>query len=229
MDTQDTDLIRNLSLFHGMSQKHFGALMKAARLENFARGTVLIREGQMPAFLHIVIKGTVELFANHDGKESTLDLIEPVATFILAAVIRDEMYLKSARSFTPTQILMIPAAAVRNVFSRDAAFARSIVNELASRYRGIVRSLKNERMRSSAERLAAWIRDEERRQGHRGYVELKYGKRLLASTLGMTPENLSRTLSLLSAHGAGCEGRQITITDRQALAAFARPNPLIDS
>jgi CRP/FNR family transcriptional activator FtrB len=211
-----------------MSEKHFNSLMTAARLEAFSRGEVLIREGQMPEFLHVVIDGTVELFANHDGKESALDLVEPVATFILAAVVRDEIYLKSARSFTPSQILMIPASAVREIFSRDAAFARSIVNELASRYRGIVRALKNERMRPSAERLAAWIRDEERRQGNSGVVHIKHGKRLLASILGTTPEHLSRNFALLSVHGISCRGHRITITDRQALAGFAGPNPYID-
>ncbi len=45
-------------------------------------------------------------------------LIRPVTTFILAAVIRDEVYLKSARTLNPTRILMIPAQAVRDVFGR---------------------------------------------------------------------------------------------------------------
>ena len=73
-----------------------------------------------------------------------------MTTFILAAVIRDEVYLKSARTLTPAQILMIPAQTVRDVFGRDAAFARAIVNELAERYRGLVRALKNEKLRTGA-------------------------------------------------------------------------------
>ncbi len=228
MRPNELDLIRNLPLFRGISGKNFDFLMGAAFLQKFPPRVGLVREGEMPDFLHVVVEGTVELFAMHEGRETTIDLLEPVTTFILAAVIRDEVYLKSARSLTPVQILMIPAAAVRDVFGRDAAFARAIVSELAARYRGIVRALKNEKLRTSVERLANWIRETERQQGGRGYVELPFDKRTLASLLGTSAENLSRNLSFLASHGIASKGRRITINDRQALAGFARPNPLID-
>jgi CRP/FNR family transcriptional activator FtrB len=182
----------------------------------------------MPDFLHVVVEGIVELFASHEGRETTIALVEPVTTFILAAVIRDEVYLKSARSVTPVQILMIPAASVRDVFGRDAVFARAVVNELALRYRTVVRTIKNEKLRPSIERLANWIRETERQQGGRGFVELKFEKRALASLLGTSPENLSRNLAVLAEHGVVSQGRKIMIADRRALAGFARPNSLID-
>ena len=106
-----------------------------------------------------------------------------MTTFILAAVIRDEVYLKSARTLTPAQILMIPAVAVRDVFGRDAAFARAIVNELAVRYRGLVRALKDEKLRTGAQRLANWIL-RANAQDHRRNIEMEFDKRTLASLLG---------------------------------------------
>jgi CRP/FNR family transcriptional activator FtrB len=57
---------------------------------------------------------------------------------------------------------------------------------------------------------------------------MKYDKRSLASLMGISPEQLSRNFSSLADHGVVCRGRHIQITDRQALAGFARPNPLID-
>ena len=168
------------------------------------------------------------MFAAHDGHETTIDIIRPVTTFILAAVIRDEVYLKSARTLAPAQILMIPAQTVRDVFGRDAAFARAIVNELAERYRGIVRSLKNEKLRTSAERLANWILQADNLQGHTRSVELTFDKRTLASRLGMTPENLSRNFALLAKYGVKSSGRDILIENPSALTQFAKPNSLID-
>jgi CRP/FNR family transcriptional activator FtrB len=44
----------------------------------------------------------------------------------------------------------------------------------------------------------------------------------------MTAENLSRNLAILTEHGVRTEGRNITITDRGKLEAFAIPNGLID-
>jgi CRP/FNR family transcriptional regulator, transcriptional activator FtrB len=224
----DRELVRALPLFRDMDEKNFNALLNAAFLQRFPEHVSLIDEGDLPDFLHIVVEGTVELFATHDGHDTTLEIIEPVATFILAAVIRDEVYLKSARTLSPAQILMIPAPTVREVFGRDAAFARAVVGELAERYRNIVRSLKNEKLRTGPQRLANWILHADLRQGNRRHIELQFDKRVLASRLGMTPENLSRSLALLAQYGVTSSGRDIVIEDPSALEKFAKPNTLID-
>ncbi len=228
MRSSDTDLVRGLPLFRDMAPEHFGELLGAALLQRFPPHVVLIREGELPDFLHVMVDGSVELFAESDGRETTIEIIQPVATFILAAVIRDEIYLKSARTLTPAQILMIPAPAVRAVFDRDAAFARATVAELALRYRELVRALKDQKLRTSTERLANWILEADRQQGGSGRIMLPHDKRTLASRLGMTPENLSRNLASLAAHGVSGSGREILIADREALQRWAKPNPLID-
>ena len=228
MRRTDYELIRALPLFQDVSEAHFAELVSAAFLQRFPLGVMLIGEGELPDFLHIVVDGTVELFGSHAGRVTTLEIIEPVATFILAAVIRDEPYLKSARILTPAQILMIPAPIVRNVFGKDAAFARAVVNELAERYRGIVRALKDEKLRTGVQRLANWILHTNAQQGGQQQIDLKFDKRVLASRLGMTPENLSRNLALLAKHGVRSAGGGIVIENRTALENFAKPSTLID-
>jgi hypothetical protein len=44
----------------------------------------------------------------------------------------------------------------------------------------------------------------------------------------MTPENLSRSFSLLKKHGVRTVSRGVVIEDRPALIKYARPTPLID-
>jgi CRP/FNR family transcriptional regulator, transcriptional activator FtrB len=229
MRRSDLQLIRALPLFHDMAAGHFETLMRAALLQKFPPHVVLVTEGELPDFLHVVVEGVVELFASYAGRETAIDTLHPIMTFILAAVIRDEVYLKSARTLTPSRILMIPAAAVRDVFGRDASFARAVVDELAARYRGVVRALKNQKLRTGAERLGAWILEADRRAGGTGRVQLAYEKRMLASLLGMTAENLSRNLAILAEHGIRTEGRSITITNRDRLQTFATPDGLIDA
>lgn len=228
MRQAEIDLVRALPLFEKVSEKHFDELIGTALLQRFPQGVTLIHEGDLPDFLHIVVEGSVEVFARHNEHETVLDILQPVSTFILAAVIRDEIHLKSARTLTPAQILMIPAQAVRDVFDRDAAFARAMVNELAGRYRALVRALKNEKLRTSTERLANWILQEDVRQGGKGKILLNIDKRTLASHLGMTPENLSRNLAQLSRHGVVTSGPVIDIEDIVELRKFAKPNSLID-
>jgi CRP/FNR family transcriptional regulator, transcriptional activator FtrB len=220
MRQTDIALVRELPLFRDMAAAHFDSLVNAALLQKFPEQVTLIEQDDAPDFLHILVDGAVELFAAGDGRETTIDILHPVTTFILAAVIRDEAHLKSARTLTPARVLMIPAAAVRDVFGRDAAFARAIVNELADRYRSVVRLLKEQKLRNGTARLARWILAEERRQGGGGRIKLAHDKRTLSALLGMTPENLSRSLAALSSRGVGGIGRDIVISDRTALEYY---------
>jgi CRP/FNR family transcriptional regulator, transcriptional activator FtrB len=229
MRREELTVVRSLPLFAGMSEAHFDSLMKAALFQRFPEQIVLIEEGNRPDFLHAVVEGTVELFARHRGRETTIEILTPVTTFILAAVAQDDVYLKSARTLSPAHILLLPASAVRETIGRDSAFARAMINELASRYRGIVRALKDDKLRSGSERLANWILRAARDHGDGRTVELTYEKRTIASRLGMTPENLSRALTQLSSHGVASRGRKIEIADLGALTSFATPDRLIDN
>ena len=102
------------------------------------------------------------------------------------------------------------------------------MRELALAYRDMVRALTDMKLRQSAERLANLLLQQDKRQGGNGVVRLRAEKRLIASLLGMTPENLSRAFGALAAHGLEVEGSQARITDRAALEAFARPDPVAD-
>ena len=156
------------------------------------------------------------------ASNSTIDILYPVSSFILAAVIRDEPHLKSARTLAPSQLLMVPSQVVRDTFTREAAFARGIVAELAARYRSVTRVLKNDRMLSSTERLANWILNSARRAGRNSF-ELPLEKRKLASYLGMTPESYSRGMTALEQHGVRSHGATITVADHARLTEFAKP------
>lgn len=70
---------------------------------------------------------------------------------------------------------------------------------------------------SRIEQLASWILEEERNQGGRGRIIFARDKRTLSSRLGMSSKILSRYLVGLSAHGIRSFGREVIITDREAL------------
>ena len=228
MRANDQQVVRALHLFAEMQEAHFRSLMSAALLQSFPPHVVLIREGELPDFLHVLVGGAVEMYASHGGRETTLQVIVPTTTFILVPVVREEVPLMSARTLEKSRVLMIPADAVREIFGRDTAFARAVVVELALRFRDLVRALKNQKLRTGTERLANWILQTDARTGRTGHVMLPYEKRLLASLLGMTPENLSRSFNSLTSHGVKTEARAIVIKEREKLQRFAQEDPLIE-
>lgn len=223
----DSHALRELPLFAGISDAGFQHLTQAAFLQRFPPQITLINEGERADFLHIVLDGLVEMFAGHRDRETVLTIVKPVSTFVLAAVVTDQVYLKSARTLTQSQILMLPAGPVRRVFDDEPAFARAVVFELGLRYREQVRELKNQKLRTGAERLAAWLLCQNASEEAVSFT-IAFEKRVLASLLGMTPENLSRAFGTLSSYGVTTSGRSVVLDDVPALKAFARPQHLID-
>jgi CRP/FNR family transcriptional activator FtrB len=220
--------IRGLHLFETMADAHFQTLMRGAFVQTFPPQIDLLTEGDPSDFLHVLVSGSVDLFSAWNGRDTSMATVRPVSTFILAATIRDQPYLMSARTLEKSRIALIPSAEIRAVFDVDGGFARAIVTELALCYRSVIKAQKDLKLRTSSERLANYLLRAQDRAGGQDGFELGFEKRRLASVLGITPEHLSRALKGLQPHGVLATGTRIRIADRDRLEALARPNPLID-
>lgn len=224
----DLPEIRHLPLFSEMLQANFEQLMQGAYAQTFPAGVDLARQGDPADFLHVVVEGAVELFAGWGGNTCTMAVVQPVGTFILAACIKDAPYLMSARTLQKSRVILIPASDLRAVFRRDPEFAVSTITELAGCYRAVVRHAKGLKLRNSRERVAAYLVKLLRRVTPAMTVSLTLEKRVIASYLGMTPENLSRTLKALEKDGVRVSGNKVVVTDYARLVAVAQPDPLLD-
>ncbi len=228
MRAEDVPVVRKLALFANMEEAHFASLINAAYLQRFPPQVQLITEGETADFLYVVVEGQIELFGEANRRETTLDIVQPVETFVLAAVLTDRVYLMSGRTLEPSRLLMIPAEDIRSMMGQDAAFARAIVREIAIRDRSMVRALKNQKLRTGVERLANYVLSQHAAQGGNGSLTLPIDKRVLASLLGMTPENLSRAFGTLAPYGVAVDGPTIRLTKIKDLQTLAKPHPFID-
>jgi CRP/FNR family transcriptional activator FtrB len=226
--SEDVPEIRDLLLFCSMAQGSFETLLRGAYLQTFPPQVQLITEGDPPGFLHVLVDGAVELFASWNRRDTTMAVLAPVASFILAATISDRPYLMSARTMEKSRIALIPGEDVRRAFSEDREFATAIVMELAGGFRSATRHAKDLKLRSSVERLANYLLRFDAQTGSTGTFDLPTEKRLLASLLGMTPENLSRAFAVLRAYGVTVSAQRVTIAKPTDLRMFAKPTPLID-
>jgi len=227
--TKDTDRIRDLAFFRSANDEIFEQAVSGAFLQRFPAGTTLLMEGDQVDFLYVLLDGAVELGAGWKSRDSTLAILKPVSTFILAAVVLDSDALMSAVTLDRSELLMIPGESLRRAMKSDAEFGFAVSQELAGCYRGLVRSIKNHKLRDSTERLANYLLTQRARQGELNTITLPHEKRVLASLLGMTPENLSRAFSKLSAQGVSVDGASVRFDKVQALERYARPSPLIDN
>jgi CRP/FNR family transcriptional regulator, transcriptional activator FtrB len=220
--------MKQLPLFRGVAPALVETMLRCSYLQRFPAHVELVREGEPPDFLHVIVDGHVEVYSAYRDRETTVAVLGAGQSFIVAAVILDRIYLKSARALTPARVLLIPAEAVRHGFAQDAEFARSMAFELANAYRGVVKELKNQKLRSSLERLANWLLAQDSAAGCQSRIELPFDKKVLASRLGMAPEVLSRSFAALQPYHVVVSGATIALNDRSALIKLAHPTLTID-
>ncbi len=216
--------IARLPLFGEMDEAMRERVLSGSFLQVFPPQLTLFETGQRADFLHVLVDGLAELYVTASGRDTTMRIVEPVNSFILAAVVTDLPYLMSARTLIASRVLLVPAALMREVIRKDTALMQATMHELALGYRDFVRALTDLKLRQAAERLANHLLDYSAQRGGATAFELGGEKRMVASLLGMTPENLSRAFATLRNHGLEISGARVQITDRVALAAFARPD-----
>lgn len=220
--------IRRLPLFRNMMEATFGLLIERAYVQAFPAGLQLIRQGDPADFLHVLVEGSVELYASWADQHCTMGVLRPLNIFILAACIRDAPCLMSARTLERSRVLLIPAADARTIFRRDTEFSIAVIDELAAAYRDTVRQIHNLKLRTARERVAAYLLRQSQRLNDAAGFHLPFEKRFLSSYLGMTPENLSRTLKSLEGEGVKVDGARVIITDRARLESYARLDQVLD-
>ena len=220
--------IANLPLFAQMDVEQRDRIFDAAFLQVFPPQLTLFEVGGKADFLHVLVDGMVELYTRNGKRETSMAILRPVRSFILAAAYTDQPYLMSARTLTASRILLIPAPLLTDMIGKDCGLMRAAMAELAEGFRHFVRTLTDMKLRQSVERLGNFLLMESRARGGAVQFDLPVEKRVLASLLGMTPENLSRAFGALSAHGVLVTGQVVQILDRAALFDFARPDAFYD-
>jgi len=228
MRPENRSQVKELRVFRHLSEQAFDRLLSGSFFQRFPAHVVLFVEGDPADFLHIVVDGGVELFSAWRDNETTMQIARPVSTFILAAVIKDAPYLMSARTLEPSSVLMIPSENIRALISEDAGFGAAMVEELAACFRQVVKAQKNIKLRSGVERLANYLIALDNEKNRNGSVDLPFEKKILASLLGMSPENLSRAFATLKPYGVNVNGASVNFSNTDDLKNLAKPTPLID-
>jgi CRP/FNR family transcriptional activator FtrB len=200
-------------------------LLAASRIERFAPRAELFRDGEIPAHLHIVLSGLVDLSCSYKGQECTALMMAAGDVFMPAAALYSEPYLISARALSASRLLMIDSQVVRQEARTCTELALALARVLAGQWRVALKIILDLKLRSPSQRLAAFLL-----RLHDGAqagppAEIPFSKRQLASRIGMQPETLSRTLQTLAANGLHLRGRQIIITNRAAAEEFCGPDP----
>lgn len=221
MRAEDRTLLKSTSLFSGLPDVVIDRLTYSAFVQNLPAGAMLFQQGDQPEFLYMLLSGRVALTGKSgDGNDAVIEFFRRGDAFIAPAVVLDLPYLMSTRVVADARILMIPAEHFRDLLDRDATLNAALVKELSRHWRLLVRQIKDLKLRSAPQRLAAYLLDLS--SGRGGTIELPEERRLLAGRLGITPESLSRAFAQLQGEGVSGRGKTIVIADAEHLQRYCQ-------
>lgn len=221
--------LRRAPLFCDMAPKVLQALSQEVTPASFAPGDFLFKAGERPDYLHVLMEGTVKMTTGPlGGRESVIELLQPVDSFLMAAVLADKPYLMSAQAIGKVRILTIPATLLRRLVSTEPQLALMMVASLANQYRQMVRHVKDLRLRTAAQRLGIYLLGLAEKDGSGETLALPFVKKLIAARLNMTPESMSRAILSLRDEGVDVFEDEVHIHDIEALRDFCKVDNILD-
>jgi CRP/FNR family transcriptional activator FtrB len=243
---EDRRRLRHLPLLGEMGDEPGARLIAAASVVSIAKDQEILREGAKPAAMLTILNGKVALVAkpalgsssdsasespagltpsSSHGQQAVLGLLNTGDIIMPATVVEAMPYPLSAIAIEPTRIASIPIAVVRAAMEQDPRFAALLMRSAAESWRQAIGLLTDQRLLSAPQRFAAHLTRLAGVRRGRVCFEIAEDRKTLASLLGMTPENLSRTIGQLRSIGITLNGRRVEIADVATAAAYARSRP----
>ena len=223
--------LAGMPMLRGLPDEVLAALAAIAEPLAVEEGTVLCREGDPPAALHLLLAGQVTLSGRAaDGSAAVVEVVRPGGRFILAAVLTGRAYLMTALAVTPARLLRLPAAELCELAATRPALGMALARAVAGDFRAMVLQVRDLKLRSLPQRLAYYLLQLAPAEAPAPVaLRLPFDKALLAARLGCRPANLSRAFAVLRALGVETHGSHVVLHDPARLWAFAAPDLATDA
>jgi CRP/FNR family transcriptional activator FtrB len=223
---EDRRRLRRLPLFAGAAEATVQDLLARTPISVVQRHQLAVREGAIPNSVMAVLSGRLALSTQISGDQPVvIGIVSRDELVMSGAAIVASPYPLSARAIEEARVAMVPLAELWAATERDRGFAMDLARLASGEWQGLLAMLKDYRLRSAPQRFAAYLvrlaKESGRPEGGPVEIELADDRKTLASLLGMTPENLSRTIAQFRERGVVVSGRLVTIADVAALASFA--------
>lgn len=189
-------LFKYMSRFTSLGEAEQKAIVDEIRIGEYPKGTVLLRQGEVPRFCYFVLKGCVRQYSvDEAGKETTSDFYtEEQAVAVFLSHKREPLSEYSFACLEDCVLVVGPLETEQEMYAKHTQLET------------MTRRMIEESFGEIREEFAAFIASgpEERYQAllrKRPHLVDRVPQHQLASYLGITPESLSRIKKRLRTNG----------------------------
>lgn len=208
-----------MALFDDMSADGRALFDQRLVRHTFAKGRTLIEKGDAVSGAYFVLEGCLRVFTyGPSGKETTLYLIEPGETCVLAlnSLFNDVRYPAWVETESATTVGLLPGNAYRTLFAREGPVQDLTVRALSTAVFRLMSELEQRHGQQLDQRLASFLLNRASSAG-----EVCLTQQALADHIGTTREVVARLLGQFVKKDWISTGRaRIRLLDHSALARF---------
>ena len=215
------DVLESVPCFAGLSPKAKEWLLNYVVEQSFAKGEVIILEGEPCPGVFVIKLGSVKLYrASSEGEEQIVRVVHRGGCFECAPLFDKGPNPMSAQALEATKVCLLPASAFQSVLSTQPQALLAILSILATRLRFLLNMVEDFSFRRVPSRLAKLLYQLSERQGKTLVVSpsLSLTQQHLACMLGCSRQAVNSSLrKLVSENIIRMEGHRIVVLKPEAL------------
>jgi CRP-like cAMP-binding protein len=196
------DLLAGFSPFNMLDVTERTRIQNAARPIHAARGELLVQQEDCPRGIHLVLSGRIKCFVlSPSGGEKIVRLAEPGCFFGEEAALLNRPHIVNAQAMSPSELLFVPTALLREAMVSSTPFSVSMSMRLAMASYDLMSTMQVQFQLSGTQRVAHYLTRLAPDDAEHCEIRLDIDKQTIAAQLNLTPETLSRILSQLTREG----------------------------
>lgn len=211
-------LLRSLPLFKALSDATFARLADSVRFDRYVKGETIVRQGEKAQWVIVVLEGYVKLSRTAaNGEETLIHIFGCGETIAESVAVLGDNHTTTAEATGPTRIVRMPAHIVAQA-ARDAPeLALAILSESSAKIWALMDEIEALKAQTADQRVLRFLLSLCPQEDGPVETRLPYTKGVIAASLGLKQETLSRSFARLKSVGVEIDGRKATIQDPRKL------------
>jgi len=198
-------ILRETALFRDLGEDALRYLAGGSNRRTIARGRMVCEAGGALDGLFVLIDGRAKLaILSVEGSERVIDIVLPGGVFGETAPFLDDPSPVYAEALCDCSVLSVSGERLREAAGRWPAVALALLGSMARTVRALTQDLEACCLLTAGQRVARFLLNEatcDQGAADVADVSLPAAKAVVASSLNLTPETLSRELHVLARDG----------------------------
>lgn len=227
---RDLKLISRVGVFAVVPQEAVERLIGPARVVTLRKGEALFRQGDPTTGFFIVVDGTLKLSRlTSSGEEAVIQLLTQGESVAAASAFVDHQYLVTAEAVGGARVIRIPMDHLLSCIRELPEIALAVITATSQHLGQLVHHVEELKAQHGYQRVAEFLASLSPVRSGPCDFHLPYDKTLIAGSLGITPETLSRIFSKLKSAGIEVCGSRVTVREVEVLHELAaeRESPVL--